>query len=180
VGLAIGLFFFAGCAVNVDGPSPASAPTPSAASASSEPASPESSNAFPKPTEPITQPAGASTYPADGEARRSHYADSIDLTLSCPTGELVITPDLTLKDIRVTEDCRKITVDAVAVDLLTEHVDTLIITPEGGADDVIVRSVNNIVINSDLCDLYWDQGKPKSIRNTGFGNHANPNPAPEP
>jgi hypothetical protein len=144
-----------------------SSPTEQGATEQAAPAAPQPSHAYP-----------SSTYPAGGDARRSTYASAVDMTVGCPTGELVF--DQSSTTIRVTESCRKITIAADFVTVLAEHVDSVIVLATYGSGVVLVRSANSVVISGNSEDVYWDESAPKTVRITGDFSTANPNPAPEP
>lgn len=110
------------------------------------------------------------------QARRSSYVDQIDVTIGCPSGEVVLDQDdqTTL----ITESCEKVTVKAEYAEVLAEHVGTLIVDLGGDDSTVLVRSVDTVNVYADYVVIYWDEGSP-GVKVTGLESVANPNPVKE-
>ncbi|MBA3019561.1 hypothetical protein [Propionicimonas sp.] len=167
IGLVVSLAFFAGCSVEAVGPgSPSSAGTPS-----SEPTESPSTAASETTTATSTGTDG------DSSTRRSAYADDVDVTLSCPTGELVL--EKTMTTTRITQDCNKVTVRGSLTVVLAERVGTLIVEADASSSLVLVRSADSVLVAGALADVYWDKGMPGKVEVTGSLASANPNPTPE-
>lgn len=128
-------------------------------------------------------PSGSAPTQSDGEdadeidlARRSYYADEVEVTTGCPDG--VLTLDRTQVVTRLTENCHKVIVDASFTTLLAEKVDILTVSQASGMGHFIIREVGSARVEAPFSYLYWDRGNPK-LKVTGFKTVAKPNPVSE-
>lgn len=190
--LALGLaalILFSGCSVDVvsgQGATPAPIQTQDADRAS-EPATAGSGeptvSAEPQASEPqasdtqprASQPSVAKPTGPNAEAYRSYYADQIDVTTSCPGGEIVIGGGHT---VRITEACDKVTVTGSFSNVLAERVGTLIVTAEASHSYFLIRELASAKVEASFDHLYWDSGNPH-VQVSGFKTVASPNPVKE-
>lgn len=172
-GLVVGLVFFTGCSIEAIEPglpeeSPVATVTVTAIGQASESASTR---------ETEVSPSKAVTSSATVDTQRAYYTDSVDVTLACPTGELVI--DGAIRTTVITQACAKVTVKGPLSSVLAEHVGTLIVAEDASSARVLVRSVDKVVVKASSAEVYWDKGSPASVEVTGALASANPNPTPE-
>lgn len=109
-------------------------------------------------------------------ARRSYYADKVEVTTGCPQGRLTLSKSQTVT--RITEDCHKVTVTAAFVTVLAEKIDILTVKNTAGMGHFIVRELDSVRLEAAFSFLYWDRGNP-DLAVTGFRSIAKPNPVSE-
>jgi len=97
--------------------------------------------------------------------------------MGCPTGEVVV--EETLQTVKITESCKKVIVRSPLAIVLAEHVDTVVIELSASGALVLVRSANAVRVGGALSAVYWDEGRPSSVKVTGSLAKAKPNPTPE-
>jgi hypothetical protein len=170
-----------GCGVDVihlqPGPTPvASAPT------GEEPVS--------DPTTPPDEPSNGATDPVDPSpsasqtgdpteldlARRSYYADKVDVTTGCPGGEIVL--DQSMRVTRLTESCDRVIVTAPFTTLIAGPVGTLEIKSGASHGHFLIQRLGVGKIDAPFNKVYWDQGNPR-LSVTGFKCVVKPNPVKE-
>ncbi len=135
------------------------------------------------PQEPTDSPAASEpTQSGDADtdeidlARRSYYANQVEVTTGCPKG--LLTLDRPQVITRLTEDCHKVIVDASFTTLLAEKVDILTVSKASGMGHFIIREIDSAKVEAPFSYLYWDRGNPK-LDVTGFRTVAKPNPVSE-
>lgn len=109
-------------------------------------------------------------------ARRSYYADKVEIVTGCPTG--AITLERTNTVTRITEYCEDVTIEAPYVTLIAERIGTLTVRDGASSGHFIVRQVSSATLEAPYSFLYWDGGNPE-IDVSGYQSVAKPNPVPE-
>ena len=109
-------------------------------------------------------------------ARRSYYANEVEVTTGCPGGTLTLNRTRVIT--RLTENCHKVVVDAPFTTLLAEKVDILTVSQNSGMGHFIIREIGSAKVEAPFSYLYWDRGNPK-LDVTGFRTVAKPNPVSE-
>jgi cytoskeletal protein RodZ len=140
---------------------------------------PETSESPQEPTDSPSASAPTQSSDPDGEtdlARRSYYANEVEVTTGCPGGTLTL--DRTQVITRLTENCHKVVVDAPFTTLLAEKVDILTVSQNSGMGHFIIREIGSAKVEAPFSYLYWDRGNPK-LDVTGFQTVAKPNPVSE-
>ena len=140
---------------------------------------PETSESPQEPTDSPSASAPTQSSDPDGEtdlARRSYYANEVEVTTGCPKGFLTLDRPQVIT--RLTEDCHKVVVDASFTTLLAEKVDILTVSQASGMGHFIIREIGSAKVEAPFSYLYWDRGNPK-LDVTGFRTVAKPNPVSE-
>lgn len=173
-----GVLALSGCGVEVVGSTPSPGPSVAAPLASSVPA--ESETPAVVDVDPSASPEPSATEAAEptekDRARRSYYADEIDLTTGCPTGRVTI--DQSMRVTRITEDCDQVIVTAAFTTLLAEHIGTLTIKNTASHGHFVIGSIGKATVAAPFNHVYWDSGRPV-LNVTGFKCVVEPNPAKE-
>lgn len=178
-GLAAAVLVLSGCSVELvsaTAPVPPPAEPPSAAITPTTPTAPEV-------TTPTTSaPSPTSTYkkpdnPTEKDlARRTYYADEIEVTTGCPGGKLTL--DQSSRVTAITEDCHEVRVTAPFTTLLAEKIDILIIEDTASLGHFIIREIGTATVDAPFNHVYWDRGTPR-LKVTGFRCVIKPNPVSE-
>lgn len=133
-------------------------------------------------TPTVAAPSATSSYvkpddPTERDlARRSYYADEIEVTTGCPDGKLTL--DQTGRVTEITEDCHEVRVTASFTTLLAERIDNLIVEDTASLGHFIIREIGTARIDAPFNHVYWDRGKPR-LTVTGFRCEVKPNPVSE-
>lgn len=170
------VLLLSGCSVELVSAKPPNQP-------SADVQSPQTSPATTDASEPTTSaPTPTSTYvkpddPTEKDlARRSYYADEIEVTTGCPDGKLTL--DQTGRVTAITEDCHEVRVTASFTTLLAERIDNLIVEDTASLGHFIIREIGTARIDAPFNHVYWDRGKPR-LTVTGFHCEVKPNPVSE-
>jgi len=173
-----GVLALSGCGVEVVGPTPLPGPSVADPATPSEPAESEAPAVVD--IDPSASPEPSETKEAEPTekdlARRSYYADKVELTTGCPTGRVRI--DESMRVTRITEDCDQVIVSAAFTTLLAEHVGTLTIKNTAAHGHFLMGSIGKATVAAPFNHVYWDSGRPV-LNVTGFKCVVEPNPAKE-
>ncbi|MCE1174434.1 MAG: hypothetical protein LWW77_07485 [Propionibacteriales bacterium] len=170
----------AGCGVDVIHAQPVPSPATSA---------PAADGPVAEPTPTITETPGdtETVVPSPSEsqtgepteldlARRSYYADKVDVTTGCPGGEIVL--DQSMRVTMLTEPCERVVVTNSFNTLLAGEVGTLEIREAASHGHFLIGQLGSAKVAAPFNKVYWDSGNPK-LTVTGFKCVVKPNPAKE-
>ncbi len=178
-GLCVAILVLSGCSVELVS---ANAPDQPPADTQNPTVSPTTAVAGDATPAAASAPAATSTYskpdnPTEKDlARRSYYADEIEVTTGCPGGKLAL--DQSSRVTAITEDCHEVRVTAPFTTLLAEKIDILIVEDTASLGHFIIREIGTARIEAPFNHVYWDRGKPQ-LKVTGFRCVIKPNPVSE-
>lgn len=143
-----------------------------------------------EPVASSTEPSSSATDPVDPSpsasqtgqpterdlARRSYYADKVDVTTGCPGGEIVL--DQSMRVTRLTEPCDRVIVTAPFTTLIAGTVGTLDIRSGASHGHFLIGRIGVGKIDAPFNKVYWDAGNPR-LTVTGFKCVVKPNPVKE-